>query len=152
LKAAAFGDSDGDNSFGCCLEQGEVVDQSIELTVHLCREAASQLHPSGLYNFGRYFECGLGIERDSVRAAKYYHKAAELGKLCAQNSFAICLKRGTGIRSNQALAAHCFELSAMQGNRDEANNLGFCLEHVRSVKKDIRSKKKRDSREPQGDE
>jgi TPR repeat protein len=64
-------------------------------------EAASKLHLSGLYDFGRCLEYGLGIESDLMRVAKYYHKAADLRDPCGQNSFGIYLERDIGIRSNQ---------------------------------------------------
>jgi serine/threonine protein kinase len=62
-----------------------------------------------------------------------------LGNGSAQNSFGIFLERGIVFRSNQSLAAHYFELSALQGNRDGANNLGFCFEHGRGVCQNIES-------------
>jgi hypothetical protein len=83
-------------------------------------------------------EYGKGIDQDFIRAAKYYHLAAELDDADAQNSFGICLERGIGFQSNLALAAHYYQQSALQGNPDGANNCGFCLEHGRGVEQDIR--------------
>jgi serine/threonine protein kinase len=65
--------------------------------------------------------------------------AAELGNASAQNSFGVFIERGIVFRSNQSLAAHYFELSALQGNPDGANNLGFCFEHGSGVRQDIES-------------
>jgi TPR repeat protein len=74
-----------------------------------------------------------------VQAAKRYRKAAELGNASAQNSFGLFLEGGIVFRSNQSLAAHYFELSALQGDRNGANNLGFCFEHGRGVQQNIES-------------
>jgi TPR repeat protein len=82
-------------------------------------------------------EYGKGIEKDLIRAAKYYRLAAELNKPSAENSFGICLERGIGVDSNLFLAARYYKRSAEHGNPAGANNLGFCLEHGRGVKQDF---------------
>jgi TPR repeat protein len=99
--------------------------------------AASQSHPSALYNLGRCFEYGKGVRQDFDRAVTYYRLGAELGDSAAQNSFGIFLERGIGIQPNLALAAQYYKLAAAQGHPDGANNLGFCLEHGRGVEPNI---------------
>jgi TPR repeat protein len=46
-KVSGSNDADGANSFGCCLEQGEGIDEDIERAVLYYRKAASQSHPHG---------------------------------------------------------------------------------------------------------
>jgi TPR repeat protein len=67
-KGDDSGDADGANDLGCCLELGEGVDPNLELAAKYYSQAASEFHPSGLYNIGRCFEYGIGIERDLVQA------------------------------------------------------------------------------------
>jgi hypothetical protein len=125
------------NSFGCCLEQGQGVDQDIDLAVSYYRKAASQFHPDGMYNFARCLEYGKGIDQDVFRAVKYYRLSAELNNAAAQNSFGIHLERGIGVHKNEFLAAQYYDRSAQQGHPDRANNFGFCLEHGHGVKQNI---------------
>jgi serine/threonine protein kinase len=81
-------------------------------------------------------ECGKG-GRDLDRAAKFYRLSAEKGNAAAQNSFGICLERGTGVRKNLLLAAQYYRRAAQQGHLDGANNFGFCLEHGRGVQQNF---------------
>jgi hypothetical protein len=68
-----------------------------------------------------------------VRAVKYYRVSAEKQNASGQNSFGICLERGSGVRRNALLAAVFYRRAADQGHADGANNFGFCLEHGRGV-------------------
>jgi TPR repeat protein len=90
-----------------------------------------------MYNFGRCLEYGKGIDKDFLRAAKYYRLSAELENSAAQNSFGICLERGIGVHKNLFLAAQYYQRAAQQGHPDGANNFGFCLEHGRGVEQNI---------------
>jgi hypothetical protein len=87
---------------------GQGVDKDLEEAVRYYRMAASQSHPSALYNFGRCLEYGKGIGHDFDRAAKYYRLGAELGNSAAQNSFGMFLERGIGVQQNLALAAQYY--------------------------------------------
>jgi TPR repeat protein len=79
-------------------------------------KAASQSHPSRFNKFGGRLEYDGEIESDLMRAVRYYHMAAGLENSSPQKDFGILLECGIGIQSNHALAAHCFEPSAMQAN------------------------------------
>jgi TPR repeat protein len=86
-------------------------------------------------NFGRCLEHGLGIDRDLLRAAKYYRMSAELNNADGMNNFGICLERRIGIQANIDLAVKYYRRAADAGHADGANNFGFCLEHGRGVAK-----------------
>jgi TPR repeat protein len=75
--------------------------------------AAASSNPAGLYNFGRCLEFGRGLPRDSVRAAKYYRKSADLGEGMAENRFGISLECGVGVGRNIWLAAEYYQRSAL---------------------------------------
>jgi TPR repeat protein len=62
-KAADSNHADGLNSFECCLEQGQSVDEDIDFAVRYYRKAASMFHPDGLYNFGRCLEYRKGLTK-----------------------------------------------------------------------------------------
>jgi TPR repeat protein len=93
-KASDSNDADGANSFGCCLEWGESIDEDIECAVLHYRKAASQSHPHVLFYSARFLEYGKRIGQDLIRAVKHSRLSADLRDTDAQNSCGICLERG----------------------------------------------------------
>jgi TPR repeat protein len=47
-KSADSNNPGGMNSFGCCLERGQGVDQDIDQAISYDRRAAEQSHPDGM--------------------------------------------------------------------------------------------------------
>ena len=64
----------------------------------------------------RSFEYGDGAERDPVRAAQLYCRAARFGDAEAQYSLAWMLTNARGIERDDAQAAHLFAAAAEQGH------------------------------------
>jgi hypothetical protein len=67
-------------------------------------------------------EYGEGVERNPVRAAELYCRAARHGDAEAQYSLAWMLTNSRGIERNEAEAAHLFAAAAEQGY-DQARNI-----------------------------
>jgi len=67
-------------------------------------------------NEARAFEYGEGIERDAVKAAQFYCRAARYGDAEAQYSLAWMLTNARGIERDEAQAAHLFAAAAEQGH------------------------------------
>lgn len=65
---------------------------------------------------GRAYEHGEGIERDAVKAAQFYCRAARYGDAEAQYSLAWMLTNARGIERDEAYAAHLFAAAAEQGH------------------------------------
>ncbi|MCC7150654.1 MAG: transglycosylase SLT domain-containing protein [Rubrivivax sp.] len=61
------------------------------------------------------FEFGEGVERDAVKAAQSYCRAARYGDAQAQYSLAWMLTNARGIERDEAQAAHLFAAAAEQG-------------------------------------
>lgn len=80
-------------------ETGPVLDVQVE---HWRREALALEH-------------GDGVERDPVRAAELYCRAARYGDAEAQFNLAWMLSNGRGIQRDDAQAAHLFAAAAEQG-------------------------------------
>jgi len=66
-------------------------------------------------------EHGQGAERDAVRAAQLYCRAARYGDAEAQYSLAWMLTNSRGIERDEAQAAHLFAAAAEQGHTQAAN-------------------------------
>lgn len=64
---------------------------------------------------GQAFEHGDGVERDPVRAAQLYCRAARYGDAEAQYSLGWMLTNSRGIERDDAQAAHLFAAAAEQG-------------------------------------
>lgn len=65
---------------------------------------------------GHAYEHGEGIERDAVKAAQFYCRAARYGDAEAQYSLAWMLTNARGIERDDAHAAHLFSAAAEQGH------------------------------------
>ena len=89
-------------------ETGPVLDVQVE---HWRREALALEH-------------GDGVERDPLRAAELYCRAARYGDAEAQFNLAWMLTNGRGIQRDDAQAAHLFAAAAEQGVR-QAQNMRF---------------------------
>lgn len=63
----------------------------------LCFLAAEQGHPASNYNLGFCYRHGDGVERDQVRAFKYFEKAATEGDVEAQFLVGSAYFHGTGV-------------------------------------------------------
>jgi soluble lytic murein transglycosylase-like protein len=68
-------------------------------------------------------EHGDGLERDAVRAAQLYCRAARFGDAESQFSLAWMLTNSRGIERDEAQAAHLFAAAAEQGYEQAANIL-----------------------------
>ena len=68
-------------------------------------------------------EYGEGVERDPVRAAELYCRAARFGDAEAQYSLAWMLTNSRGIERDEAQAAHLFQAAAEQGYTQAVNML-----------------------------
>jgi soluble lytic murein transglycosylase-like protein len=68
----------------------------------------------------RAHEYGDGVERDPVRAAQLYCRAARFGDAEAQYSLAWMLTNARGIERDDAQAAHLFAAASEQGHRQAA--------------------------------
>ncbi|ODU08314.1 MAG: lytic transglycosylase [Rubrivivax sp. SCN 71-131] len=65
---------------------------------------------------GQALEHGEGAERDAVKAAQFYCRAARYGDAEAQYSLAWMLTNARGIERDEAQAAHLFAAAAEQGH------------------------------------
>ena len=88
-------------------------------------------HAGAIFNLGCYLS-----KDDSVKAAEYYEKAANLGHAKAQINLGVCYELGTGVPKDVDLAAQWYRKAADQGNQSAIEALKkMGLEKVKKQKK-----------------
>ena len=94
------------------------------------------------YDIGFLYSKGIegGIEKDEVKAAKYYRMAAEQGFMLAQHNLGCCYATGRGVERNYAEAQKWFVKAAEQGDPSAQFNAGtfFYREIGEGAEKDER--------------
>lgn len=89
-----------------------------------------------LYALGLCYWDGDGQPQDSVRAALYFHQAAQQGHKEAQYNFAQCCRQGKGVPKDSKQAAYWLCLAANQGYARAQYHLGQCYQQGEGVPKD----------------
>jgi hypothetical protein len=82
------------------------------------RRAAMTRHAAALYELGRCYENGTGIQPDPVEAVAWFKKSARAGHVPGMVAYGKCLLNGTGVRQSEALAQYWFQLAAKQGSAE----------------------------------
>ena len=75
------------------------------------------------YNLGVLYDEGAGIERDLIKAAEWYRKAADRGFVDAQINLGMMYYQGQGFTRDLVEAAKWFRRAATQGDREAAGYL-----------------------------
>lgn len=86
---------------------------------------------------GRCLEHGWGCQPAPAEAARYYHRAAELGLDWSQYNLANLLATGRGVAEDQAAAYRLYRQAAERGHAKSMNLVGRHLEGGRGVAQDI---------------
>ena len=75
-------------------------------------------HIEAQYNLGQMTEYGMGVQKGSKEAAKWYRLAADQGYSVAQGSLAAMYYNGQGVPQNYVHAYMWLCLSSAQGYED----------------------------------
>lgn len=105
------------------LEPVPLPEMPVGLANAALREAANAGDPEALFEIGRRYTDGDGVERDLATAAKWYEAAARAGSASAQYRFANFLEKGNGIPLDVEKAALWYQRAAEQGNALAMHNL-----------------------------
>lgn len=85
-KAANLGDVNAKINLGLLYYDGKIVTQDYKEAFRWFKDVAEANHPAGIFQVGRSYEQGYGVEKDVKKAETYYRKGAELGDVyCAHN-------------------------------------------------------------------
>lgn len=88
-------------------------------------KAAMQNDSVGLNNLGSLYYSGIGIGRNSAKAAVLFEKAANLGNPEAAVNLGFILISGNGVKKNLSLAMDYFEKAAAEKNPTAQFMLGY---------------------------
>jgi localization factor PodJL len=105
------------------LEPVPLPEMPVGLANAALREAANAGDAEALFEIGRRYTDGDGVERDLATAAKWYEAAARAGSASAQYRFANFLEKGNGIPLDVEKAALWYQRAAEQGNALAMHNL-----------------------------
>jgi hypothetical protein len=72
-------------------------------------------------------ERGIGVHKNLLLAAQYYHSAAQQGHPDGANNFGICLEHGRGVQQNIQMAAQFYQFAADHGHSEAKLNHSRCL-------------------------
>ncbi|MFY8000795.1 MAG: tetratricopeptide repeat protein [Candidatus Kapaibacteriota bacterium] len=106
------------------------------------KESAKKKHPLGIYNLGFAYSVGYGynLERDSVKAEKYYIQAfpgvkslAERGDLVAQSDLGDMYFGAQGVPQNLPEAVKWYRKAAEQGYAPALYGLGLAYLYGQKV-------------------
>ena len=67
---------------------------------------------------GLLYTKGLGVERDYIQAAEWYHRAASRGDTFAQSNLGLLYANGQGVKQDYVEAYKWFDLAATHGPSD----------------------------------
>lgn len=97
--------------------------QEYDTAYDLFYALAAQDNALAQYEIGALYHRGAGVEKDVMRASRWYERAAEQGYREAQYRLGNMYLMGEGVRQSDVEAAHWFEKAAQQGHADARENL-----------------------------
>ena len=92
----------------------------------------------GMYQHGRCYYHGVGVEKNIQEAVKCFRNAAERGQVDAQYSLGYCYYNGDGAVENHKEAAKWYKLSAEQGDAEGQYMTGLLYYNGDGVEKDCK--------------
>lgn len=87
-------------------------------------EPAGEGDPEALYFLGRMHETGLGVEKDSAKAADFYRRGAQANHAAAQYEYGNLLVLGEGVAQDLLEAYKWMYIAAQQGHKGAKSSAG----------------------------
>ena len=97
--------------------------QEYDTAYDLFYALAAQDDALAQYEIGSLYHRGAGVDKDVLRASRWYERSAELGYVEAQYRLGNMYLMGEGVRQSDSEAAHWFEKAAQQGHADARSNM-----------------------------
>jgi len=113
----------GVNATPAAVEQTSDALADIPLGNDALKSAISKGEPMALFEVGRRYTDGTGVEKNLDEAAKWYERSAESGFAPAQYIIGNFNEKGIGLERNPAKAATWYEAAANNGNLIAMHNL-----------------------------
>lgn len=97
--------------------------QEYETAYDLFYTLAAQDNALAQYELGALYHRGAGVDKDLIRASRWYERSAEQGYGEAQYRLGNMYLMGEGVRQSDTEAAHWLEQAAQQGHAGARDNL-----------------------------
>lgn len=112
------------NEMGCNYADGYVVEKDLEKSKELFREAASMGCKEAYNNLGNLYSYKDYIKRPNWEiAVDFFRQGAELGSVESQYAFALCLKKGRGVKKDKQSAKYWLIKAAQNGHEGAKRDL-----------------------------
>lgn len=98
--------------------------------------------PEALYEKGKRYYSGKGVEQNYSEAVKWFYKAAERGHAIAQNNLGVMYYKGDGVAQDYVESVKWYRKSAEQGYADAQRNLGLIYYKGDGVAQDYKEAEK----------
>lgn len=97
--------------------------QELNFVTAELKQAVENGEPAALFEVGKIYTDGAGVEKDLAKAAQWYENAADLGFAPAQYIIGNFNEKGLGVSQDLASAAQWYEKAARGGNIIAMHNL-----------------------------
>ncbi|MDX1812713.1 MAG: tetratricopeptide repeat protein, partial [Gammaproteobacteria bacterium] len=87
-----------------------------QTALNLWKPLADKGDAKALYQIGRLYRKGLGVEKDFGKAFHYFLNAGQKGHARAQYNVGFMLQNGKGVKPSMELAKKWYEVAARQGD------------------------------------
>ncbi len=94
-------------------------------------------HADAQTTLGFMYSSGMGVVKDEVESAKWFHKAANQGNAAAQYNLADICENGRGMPKDLAEAAKLYRKAADQGYQLAISYLGYMYANGKGVQQDF---------------
>jgi len=94
-------------------------------------------NPEAEFKVGTKYELGAQVQKDPVKAAEWYGKAAEKGYPQAQHSLGVLYEFGNGVPLDYGTAVQWYRKAADKGFSPAQFSLGLCYVHGKGVPQDF---------------
>jgi hypothetical protein len=130
---ADLGESDRQNEYGECFEDGKGVPKDLGEAAKYYKMSADEGNAAAQYSYGVCLENGKGVLQNLTEAAEYYKMAADQGHDIGQYCFGLCLENGKGVSQNLSEAAKYYKMSMDQGFREAEQGYNRCIQSIGSI-------------------
>ena len=90
-------------------------------------------------NMGSYYCYGqYGLPRSINKALELWHRAADLGHTDSYHNIGVAYDFGKGVKMNEKMANHYYELAAMGGNASSRYNIGSSEYRVGNIERALK--------------
>lgn len=127
-QAAAMGNPAAQNILGHMYEDGDGVDQNLEIAAELYRKSAEQNYPSGMHDYGEFLLYGCGVNANPAEGFRLISEAVDKSD---NPDFiftkSVCYLKGLGVEKDEAKAVSLLRSAADKGSVPAKANLGALM-------------------------